>query len=216
MIEYSEDIAQCPLCFADSIVFRAYIKKSYYNCLNCNGIFLPSRYHISHTEEKERYDKHNNDVADLNYQHFVSPIVEAILKKHTKDQKGLDFGAGPGPVISVMLRNHNFDIIEYDPYYWNNTDLLAYQYDYIVCCEVMEHFNFPSESFKQLKNLLKPNGILYCMTDLFDAHMSFDNWYYKNDVTHVFFYQKQTLEWIKEQYDFSELTVEGRLIRFVN
>ena len=70
------------------------------------------------------------------------------------------------------------------------------------------------KEFELLKSLLKPNGKLYCMTDLFSDTIDFEKWYYKNDETHVFFYQSETFQWIKELLNFSKVTVINRLIIF--
>ena len=65
-----------------------------------------------------------------------------------------------------------------------------------------------------MRDLLLENGALYCLTDIYDSSIDFHNWYYKNDFTHVFIYQKETLEWIKENIGFSKLEIQGRLISF--
>jgi hypothetical protein len=52
------------------------------------------------------------------------------------------------------------------------------------------------------------------MTDLYHEDINFSKWYYKDDPTHVFFYNTHTLEWIKEHFGFSSLTIDKRLIVF--
>jgi hypothetical protein len=52
------------------------------------------------------------------------------------------------------------------------------------------------------------------MTHLYDPSIEFNSWYYKNDPTHVFIYQKETIEWIKQRFNFSSVAIEGRLITF--
>lgn len=165
-------------------------------------------------EEKMRYEEHINDTENTGYQNFVSPITKSVLANFSPENKGLDFGAGTGPVISKILNNNNFSIVQYDPFFYNNPKLLNNTYDYIVCCEVMEHFYHPKKEFELLKELLQPNGKLYCMTDLWDESIDFHKWYYKNDLTHVFIYHKKTIEWIKRNIGFSEVTVKDRLITF--
>jgi 2-polyprenyl-3-methyl-5-hydroxy-6-metoxy-1,4-benzoquinol methylase len=167
-------------------------------------------------DEESRYLSHNNDVTDKGYQQFVSPITSAVLKYHTPKQKGLDFGAGTGPVIAKVLADNNFKLDLYDPFFHNDVTLLEQQYDYIVCCEVMEHFFQPDKEFALLKRLLKPNGRLYCMTDMYHEQIDFPNWYYQKDNTHVFFYHQSSLNYIKQQFGFSDLAVDGRLIILSN
>ncbi len=54
------------------------------------------------------------------------------------------------------------------------------------------------------------------MTDIYNKSIDFHSWYYKNDNTHVFIYQKETFDWIKEHYGFSKVEIEGRLITLSN
>lgn len=204
----------CPLCKSSAEKFYENKYGNYLKCTHCSGIFLEKDLLPKAKDEKSRYEDHDNDVNDKGYQNFVSPISDAILKEYTPEHKGLDFGAGPGPVISKILDYKNFSIVQYDPFFHNYPDLLTTNYDYIVCCEVIEHFHSPSDEFALLETLLKPGGKLFCMTHLYDDSIDFNDWYYKNDGTHVFFYSAATLEWIKKAYGFSKLEVDDRLIIF--
>ncbi len=204
----------CPLCHNNSISFYKNSKfhSNYHRCNNCDGIFIDKKNRLSKCDEKRRYNEHNNDVEDKKYQKFVSPITYGIIKNFTKQDSGLDFGAGTGPVISKILQDKKFNIDKYDPFFHNNPVLLKKQYDYIACCEVIEHFYNPQREFKLLKKLLRPNGRLYCMTDIYNDDIDFNNWYYKNDPTHVFIYTKKTLEWIKDEFNFTDLKINKRLV----
>jgi hypothetical protein len=207
----------CPLCNSNQSVALLQQKHFFYCCSICNGIFRDSDTFIDAIEEKKHYEWHNNDVNDVRYQNFVSPIVESIVNDFAKDDKGLDFGSGTGPVISKMLLDKNYSIEQYDPFFANNPNLLSKIYNYIACCEVIEHFHNPYKEFELLKNLLQNNGKLYCMTAIYDENIDFENWYYKNDPTHVFIYQKETFEWIKNQFSFKSVQISNnRLIVFTN
>jgi SAM-dependent methyltransferase len=158
---------------------------------------------------------HNNNVDDVRYQQFVSPVTSAVMNDYSPKHKGLDFGAGTGPVISKVLTDNQFNIKAYDPFFHNHPQLLDETYDFIACCEVIEHFYTPCKEFSLLKSLLKPNGRLYCMTDIYNENIDFHGWYYKNDPTHVFFYQQQSFRYIKDKFGFSDVTIDGRLITFI-
>ncbi len=175
----------------------------------------PSHF-LSQGKEKEHYDLHQNDINDHAYQNFVSPIVNGVLETYSSTHKGLDFGAGSGPVITHLLVNNEYDIVAYDPYFCSDKKLLEKRYDYIVCCEVMEHFYNPAKEFGLLKSLLLPNGTLYCKTKLYNPTINFTTWWYKNDPTHVFFYSNNTLLWIKNQYKFESVTINDAIITFKN
>jgi len=204
----------CPLCKHAGSVF--YDKKNllYYQCENCSGIFIDRKFLLNPQDEKARYQSHNNNVEDEGYQKFVSPITSAILNDFSQKHTGLDFGAGTGPVISKILDDNSFQIKQYDPFFHIQPNLLEDTYNYIACCEVMEHFHEPNKEFALLRSLLKPKGKLYCLTHIYEPSITFHNWYYMNDRTHVFFYHKDSIEWIKKEFGFSKVTIEGKLITF--
>lgn len=171
-------------------------------------------FQVSAKREKERYEEHNNNVEDQGYQNFVREIVNAVVNDFSSSSDGLDFGSGTGPVASKLLLDQGYNIQQYDPYFADFPHLLEQTWSYIICCEVIEHFNQPEKSFALLKNLLKPSGKLYCKTYPYNEKTDFDNWFYIDDETHVFFYARRTFEYIKDKFSFSDLRVDGRLIVF--
>lgn len=205
---------QCPLCSQQASHFYTHKSRDYQFCLECFSVFLNPKDYLNPEDEKNHYLAHNNDVNDLGYRNFVSPIVNSVLKDFTLYDQGLDFGSGTGPVISKMLQEQGYHIQQYDPFFDNKPMLLQQKYNYIVCCEVIEHLHKPFEVFKKLKSLLKPGGKLYCMTDLYHEHINFNTWYYKNDPTHVIFYHPKTIHWITEHIGFKKHTLSERLIVF--
>lgn len=202
----------CPLCDGRS---RKFYQDQFLQCDSCKGIFRPKKNLPTEEAEKHRYEQHNNDVNDLGYQKFVSPITDAVFSNYDKSHNGLDFGSGPSSVISKLLRDKNYNINQFDPYFHNQPEVLNHQYDYIICCEVIEHFHFPYQEFKQLHKMLLPGGKLFCMTHLYSSEQNFDQWYYKNDFTHVFIFQKETIEWIKDEFNFSSVRIDRRFIEFI-
>ncbi len=205
---------KCPLCNAQTKLFFTSKDREYYECAICFAISLNSANYISSEQEKKRYQEHNNDVNDIRYQDFVKPIINAVKKEFSKTDCGLDFGSGTGPVITKLLKDLNYNITTFDPFFDNNLKVLNTRYNFIACCEVIEHFHHPLKEFRLLKSLLKSGGKLYCMTELYNENINFEKWYYKNDDTHVFFYHPRTFEWIKEELKFSKVSKSGRLITF--
>ena len=206
----------CSLCNILSPIFHITDERYYLKCPNCQGIFMSKQFLPDDNFEIDRYTTHNNDVYDPRYREFVSPITKGILNDFNKTHQGLDFGSGTGPVITVVLKEQGYSIESYDPYFDNRPDVLTKTYDYIACCEVVEHFHLPSLEFEKLKSLLKPNGKLYIMTDLLNDEKKFEDWYYKNDPTHVFFYQKTTFDWIKVAFGFKSVEFKDRQITLKN
>ncbi len=202
----------CILCSSEAKPFFETKTRDYYQCKNCSSILMDPDDYISAGEEKERYLKHNNDVNDPGYQRFVSPIVNEVLRRQSAYDSGLDYGAGTGPVIAKLLEDNGYQIETYDPFFNGNKEALRKTYDYIVCCEVVEHFHNPVEEFEGLKNILKKGGILYCMTQLYDSTINFKTWNYKDDETHFIIYHKDAMEWIRKRFGFSSLEINNRLI----
>jgi SAM-dependent methyltransferase len=205
---------ECILCHGPAKPFFEAPPKKYYQCGQCSAIFLDPVCYVSKEDERLRYQEHNNDVEDPGYQKFVAPIVSAVQETFGPECKGLDFGAGTGPVAAKLLRDLGYTIELYDPFFWNDPSVLEKKYDFIICCEVMEHFHFPAKEFRLLRSLLDPRGVLFCMTDVYSEKIDFKTWYYRNDKTHVFFYHQDTLTWIRFQFGFSAMESDGRLVRF--
>ena len=171
----------CPLCQNISTPFY---KDEFYECVCCSGIFRPKEKLVDNQKEKERYESHTNDSDDLGYQNFVAPITSSVLKEFKKDDLGLDFGCGKDSPIVKVLRQSEYKIFEYDPYFFDDKKLLEEKYDYIACCEVIEHFYNPKKEFELLKSLLKEKSTLYLMTGIYRDNIDFSKWWYKNDLTH--------------------------------
>lgn len=202
----------CRLCGSTARWFTNTDSRDYYRCGTCSSVMLHTRFLLSPDEEKARYETHNNCPDDPRYQKFVSPIVDAVKERFDKQAKGLDFGAGTGPVITKMLTESGYDMALYDPFFHDNPGVLNHRYDFIACCEVIEHFHQPAKEFCLLRSLLKASGALYCKTELVSDNAVFEDWYYKKDPTHVFFYHDKTFEWICENLSFSKVRTQGRLI----
>lgn len=207
---------QCPLCNTQlKTIFFSEKEQIYYKCPGCDAVVKDNKLYLPSQAEKERYQLHNNDIFDPRYREFVSPITNAIRKDFlSEDAIGLDFGAGEGSAITQVLKENNYQLNLYDPFFYPDKSVLNRTYDYIICCETMEHFHFPYKEFTLLKGLLKPYGKLYCMTHILRETISFPDWYYKNDPTHVFFYTEKTLYWIAESLGFKKVVIEDRLIVF--
>ncbi len=199
----------CTLCGS------ALIKKKdeyYYDCSTCKAIVKDVQYYLSADEEKAEYEMHNNDIHDVRYQNFTMPITNYVLEKFLPGHKGLDFGSGTGPVISSMLMKNGYDIVQYDPFFAPDRRVLDHRYDYIVSCEVFEHFYNPKMEIDRLFSILKGNGGLLIMTLLYHDQIDFSNWNYRNDDTHVFIYRKETIEYIANENNLEIDIITDRFI----
>ncbi|NPD45593.1 MULTISPECIES: class I SAM-dependent methyltransferase [unclassified Lentimicrobium] len=199
----------CTLC-GSTLIHK--IDTNYYDCDICKAILLDETHYLNADEEKAIYEAHINDVTDIRYQDFTSPITHFILENFLAAHKGLDFGSGTGPVISSELMKKGYDIVQYDPFFAPKENLLSHSYDYIASCEVFEHFYQPKKEIDRLVSLLNENGSLLIMTILYHEQISFRNWSYRKDPTHVFIYRKETIEYIADEY---KLEIEVITDRFI-
>lgn len=200
----------CPLC---DTVLESKADRYYFICSQCGAYVKDKQFYISSEEEKLRYEEHNNDVDDPRYRGFTSPVTNAILGTYQPVHSGLDYGCGTGPVISKVLRENNYNVRLYDPYFYPDTAYLNYKYDYIFSCEVFEHFHHPRAEIEKIMRLLHPGGRLYIMTHIY-KQQPFENWYYRNDPTHVFIYTEQTIHYIAGAFGLALIHLDERLIIF--
>lgn len=199
----------CTLCGSELINKK---DEYYYHCDTCKALVKDEKYYLSAEQEKARYETHNNDVNDIGYQNFTSPITNYVIEKCLASHKGLDFGSGTGPVISSLLLKKGYDIVQYDPFFAPHQHLLKNSYDYILSCEVFEHFHQPKKEIDRLISLLNNNGILLIMTMLYNDQIDFKGWNYRNDDTHVFIYRKETIEYIAKEMNLQIDVLTDRLI----
>lgn len=197
----------CTLCETHLI---NQIDDFYFICDGCGAYVKDRKFYFSPEDEKSQYDEHNNDVNDPRYQKFVSPITNAVLEMQSPEHWGLDYGCGPGPVIASVLRKSGFQILLYDPFYHPDESVLIRQYDYIVSCEVFEHFYRPKHEIEKLLTLLKPKGRLYVMTHLYTRVIDFSKWYYRKDMTHVFIYTHKTMDYIAANFQLDLISKSDR------
>ncbi len=201
----------CPLCKTESThaMPGAHL---FYDCPHCRGIFRPYDHLPDPDFEKGRYRLHDNNPADEGYRRFVMPLCNAVTKNYGSAALGLDFGSGTNSAVSAILRERGFEIAEYDPFFAPEKSALGKHYDFIACCEVMEHFHDPAKEFCGLFKLLRSSGKLFCMTHIWEDSGEFASWYYKNDPTHVFIYRAATVHYIAETFGFADCGISGRLI----
>ena len=170
------------------------------------------QYYLSHNEERARYLTHNNNVNDPDYQTFVQPVIQAVTNYTQTHHKGLDYGAGTGPVITMLLREKGYFMTTYDPFFIPNRKALSATYDFIVCCEVVEHFHNPQSEFDRFRQLLNPGGLLVIKTEFLTHNIDFPSWYYINDPTHTIFYSPEGICQLLAKHEFQCINNSPRLV----
>ena len=144
--------------------------------------------------EKKRYDEHINTEENKGYVEQFKNLIRQTSEDMPNGATGLDFGSGPSPVLAKLLGDKGFNMNIYDLFYADNPEVLEGQYDFISATEVIEHLADPVAVMKRLWKCLKPGGKLYILTQRYPAKEEFLNWYYKNDPTHISYFQKKTFQ----------------------
>ena len=203
---------KCILC--ESTLIETYQNEILLKCQNCALVFKVSSQLLSKEKEEQRYLLHKNTIEDVGYLKFLEPVLKRIVGNYQKDSKGLDYGSGPTPVLTELLTRSGYHVIPYDPFFSNINinDLTAI--NFITCTEVAEHFYNPKKEFQNIFSILAPLGQLLLMTELYTAKTDFTKWYYAQDITHVSFYCRKTLDYLARMYSSQLVEVTDRVFEF--
>ncbi len=143
--------------------------------------------------EKQRYDVHQNTPKDCCYRQFLSQVLTPVLELIKPDDKGLDFGCGPGPTLSVMFQERGYEIDLFDKFYVNDPLIFSNKYNFITVTEVVEHLAQPGEELTRLYTMLEHGRVLAIMIKMLNVDINFKSWYYKDDLTHICFFNQATM-----------------------
>ncbi|MBW8190070.1 class I SAM-dependent methyltransferase [Neiella marina] len=196
----------CPLCQHEQCHHYHTDKlRSYYQCQQCQLVFVARNSLPDAKTEKAVYDCHENNVDDLGYRQFLKRVAEPLIARLEPNARGLDFGCGPGPALAMMLTEQGHATATYDPFFAPDHTPLQQQYDFVTCTEAIEHFHNPQYEWQQLLRLIRPGGWLAIMTKLVGTPEQFANWHYKQDPTHVSFFSQATFKFLASRH---QLTLE--------
>lgn len=190
----------CPLCGEGQISpYHRDRRRSYLLCQNCALVFVPPACRVDRETERAEYELHRNAVGDSGYEAFLSRLAEPLAARLPPGARGLDFGCGPAPALAQMLQRQGFRVSLYDSFYHPDAAVLRGEYAFICATEVVEHLHSPGRELARLWSLLAPGGWLGIMTKLVRDREAFAGWHYKNDVTHVCFFSRNTWQWWARQ-----------------
>lgn len=186
----------------------------YFLCETCDLVFVGSEFHLQPEEEQSRYDFHENDLEDPGYRKFLNRLAQPMLSHIPPGASGLDFGCGPGPLLKQIFEEAGHTMAVYDPFYANNPTVLDTNYDFISASEVAEHLFNPGHELSRLFGMLSPGGVLGLMTSLRGNDISFPDWHYIRDDTHVVFYSPRTMDWLARKWGATLLHMDESVIIF--
>jgi SAM-dependent methyltransferase len=184
----------CPVCSCGQVALYDEDKfRQYFLCSDCQLVFVPREKLIAFAEEAARYEAHNNDEGEQ-YRQYLARIVEAIRPLLVRNARGLDFGCGKTTLLAKIFAGYGVGVESFDLYFHPRQELLQQQYDFIVLSEVIEHLHEPLSVMQQLRGLLKPHGQIYIKTKLYPPDAgAFHQWFYKRDITHVQFFNYESM-----------------------
>ncbi len=192
---------QCSVCGHPGLRdFQQVDERCYRRCLRCSATLMDPAGWLSEQDERAVYALHDNRPEDPRYRSFLHRLAGPLLEVLAPRQQGLDFGCGPGPALAQMLEEAGHEMALYDPAFFPDRSVLARQWDFIACTEVVEHLRHPLAVFRQLDQMIRPGGWLGIMTCFQTDDDRFANWFYRRDPTHIVFYQEATFQWLAKQF----------------
>ncbi len=208
----SVSMSLCPLCRsqAERFFIHKKQKRRFSRCLNCELVFQDGDL-LSAEEERSRYELHNNSPDDEGYKGWLESFIRQAVIPYYRSGRILDFGSGPRPVLSDILMEKGYPVLSYDPFFspsWPEGESCSL----ILLCEVLEHIFDPVKAFRLLSRIAAPDARLAVRTEFLSlpTSESFGKWWYKEDMTHVRFYNESSLRKLAEKSGWELVHQDGR------
>lgn len=204
---------RCRLCGeAAPLWCRADDGRPYDRCARCGAVQV-SREHLPDAAvERARYDLHQNDPEEPGYRRFITTFLDAVdaaIAAQSAPVGGaatpvriLDYGSGPLSALEHIARSRGWRVASWDPLYSTGDDPLdsGAPWDVVMLHEVIEHVHEPGRLVARIANALHPQGLLAIRTAEPPTRADlFLEWWYRKDVTHVWFVSEAAVAWIERQ-----------------
>ena len=176
---------------------------TYFQCTRCKFCFST---HLDTADLTRVYDDTYWNHQDPDWGGRVNQTLRLVLlandlvQRRPDELEVLDFGCGMGTFVEACRRDLNLkawgtDIIA--PRFGKDWFLATVdrKFDVIVACEVMEHVATPAETFRQMRDMLKPGGALAFQTAQYDPPATGRDWWYIGpDNGHISLYSRESLD----------------------
>lgn len=215
----------CPLCehFTANIYWSGREKSygswrrcTYWQCGQCELVFLDPSERLDIETEKQRYESHDNTWE--NYQSYLNPLLSLVLPRlHLTDHSTdlvLDYGCGKNPILANHLMNLGYNVKVWDPLFHNDTQVFNAKYQAIFSTEVIEHFYTPIKEFASWQSMLNPGGLIAVLTQFYSAK-DFATWSYRKDPTHVIFFNDTSLTWLAQRFGWEIIHLQDPVAVFL-
>lgn len=205
----------CKICSGETVtIVDEKFDNTYYRCLSCEYIFIEDMDLISHEEERDEYDRHENSIENEGYVNMFKDFLDKGLVPFVQSGYGLDFGSGPEPVLTqVIHRDYAYEMDHYDLHYQPERVFEDKVYDFIVSTEVFEHLPEAKKTMEMLTKHLRHGGILTLMTLFHEKdNAKFLKWWYRRDITHIGFFTVKTFEVLAELLGYEVLWTDNKRV----
>lgn len=192
----------CPLCSTEGCTLLTMDRwRQYWYCGNCTLIFVPTRYHCSVQQERERYALHDNTVLNTGYVRYLQEMVDILDERVPAQATVLDYGCGEHAVLTTLLCEQGYRCLPFDPLYVFPEAPVQekLRFDAIILCEVIEHCRTIRETIEDLGRKITSRGTVFIRTQCYPhPKVSIAEWWYAKDPTHILFFSYQALEVVAE------------------
>ncbi|MGZ9899879.1 methyltransferase domain-containing protein [Shewanella gaetbuli] len=202
----------CPLCNNPTQFFVQDKKRAFNLCRQCGLVSADPRSHVMPNVEAKRYGRNPKGAKQRQLTQFITPLLAQINQQQPGSLSGLNFGRVLDQQCVTMIQDSGHLINQYDPFFAADQRVLQNQYDFVCSYKVFEHFRHPKKEWALLSSIIKPGGWLAISTPLLTELAHFNKWHYKNNPTHVSFYQQQTFEYLALHSEFTLLFASQALI----
>jgi SAM-dependent methyltransferase len=179
-------------------------------CPACRQIVVDPSHWPTLTQEKARYDLHDNRWDNPDYREYLQKIADHFLSFFNRPLRILDFGSGPDGVLARLLQQSGQTVVAYDPLYNLPLPPSAGLFDAIILCEVFEHLRDLDSELALIRQSLAPDGVLYLRTELLNPGQPLDSWWYMNDSTHLRFLCPESLVFLAQRLDLEVRDTDNR------
>ncbi len=189
----------CLVCDSSKVRMLKNPRKTFFRCGECGFSFLHPDFLVDEETAFNRYKQHHNDDNNEGYYQFLFRIIERALSYAGNAESVIDWGSGPNPLASKILRDLGLSVFSWDPIFSASGVPQKSMYDLGLCIEAAEHFIHPQKEFSSFFETVKSGAFAMVHTHLApEDDGAFLRWWYTEDITHVSFYSKRSLEILGE------------------
>ena len=132
-------------------------------------------------------------------------VANELLGRPAEELDILDFGCGMGGFLDVGRRSLGLNVWGTDiikpkvgaEHFLNNLE--GRKFDVITCCEVIEHFPQPRETFDFMRRHLKSPGVIAFQTCVWEPALGREFWYLGPHNGHISIYSRRALDIMFEE-----------------